>query len=608
MLGLFKKILSKSQAAPPPPAVPARPAPLARPPLPRPRVAAPAAAVSAPAPSPVHVPQMVPKQSAAIAPEPVPAPAPVPTALPPSNGTHVHICLATIAANVPESISHKVPANADQFVAIPVELVLPQLSRGQVVLTAAELCECSPEFFGALSGHNDVQVALPIADIVKQISPEQFVRRSQRRVEVPTDITSVFAPGGQGVSVAQPAAPAAPSAPAYRAQPAVTTTSAQPAPAASNPASRISMSPQAMAALKAATAAPAPARPAAPPPRAITPVAPAPAPLSRPAAAPVPKKAFPAIAKPTGHLAVPLASVCPEWDQEVRKQLVDVDVAQHQILVPLELLEPAMKSGKVLFSWAEVAAWIQPPLVIPPTPKVGEMPVELPLRVLAPLFMASQRSATQKRVSIDESIPDLFGGENGNGNGSSSAQIQSAPRAPQPAPAPAAPVAPARAVTPVSAPAPAPMRAVSAPLPKIEPTTVSAPAAAPDKTSLEEIIGSIGSRLGAKEIVANTARLPGVTGTLLAMTDGLLVTSNTPPTVKAETIAAFLPQMFGRMNQYTKELALGPLQQLTLGVEDGQWHVIKCPNIYFAVLGKHGEALPLNLLSQVAAELSSQSN
>jgi predicted regulator of Ras-like GTPase activity (Roadblock/LC7/MglB family) len=108
--------------------------------------------------------------------------------------------------------------------------------------------------------------------------------------------------------------------------------------------------------------------------------------------------------------------------------------------------------------------------------------------------------------------------------------------------------------------------------------------------------------------VANASRLPGAAGALLAMNDGLLVTSQTPQGVKSETIAAFLPQMFGRMNQYTKELALGPLQQLTLGVAGGQWHVVKCETIYFAVLGRPGESLPLNLLAQVAAELSSQSN
>ncbi len=147
-------------------------------------------------------------------------------------------------------------------------------------------------------------------------------------------------------------------------------------------------------------------------------------------------------------------------------------------------------------------------------------------------------------------------------------------------------------------------KAASAPVPAAPPAT----SAAAQDPEVDEIIGGSGSRLGAKEIVSNTVRLPGVVGALLAMSDGLLVTSNTPPSVKAETIAAFLPQMFGRMNQYTKELALGPLQQLTLGVEAGQWHVIKCPNIYFAVLGKRGEPLALNLLAQVAAELSSQSN
>src|SRR4030095_13546773 len=114
----------------------------------------------------------------------------------------------------------------------------------------------------------------------------------------------------------------------------------------------------------------------------------------------VPKKPA-APAKLTGELAVPLSSVCTDWIDEVRTQLIDVDVAQSQILVPLELLVPLMKSGGILFSWEEVAGALQPPLTIPPTPKVGEMPVELPLKVIAPLFMANHRSGGQKRVTVD---------------------------------------------------------------------------------------------------------------------------------------------------------------------------------------------------------------
>lgn len=316
--------------------------------------------------------------------------------------------------------------------------------------------------------------------------------------------------------------------------------------------------------------------------------------------------------KPKGEVIVPLAQVCNDWVREVRAQLNDVDIEKANIHVPLEFLEPALKSGKPLFSWAEVASWIQPKLSSPPTPKVGEMPVELPLKVVAPLFMALHRTGNQKRADVDQTIPDLFGNgttppPSGQSNGHSAA-----PSAPAAAPF----TPPARSVTP-AAPAnvlrmpaqPEPETQVAAqPAPTPAPAVSTPQAESPQEFRVEEVIGESGSRFSAKEIVANALRVPGVTGALLAMNDGLLVTSQTSPQVKAETVAAFLPQMFGRMNQYTKELALGQLQHLTLGVPGGQWLVIKSESIYFAVLGKPGQSLPLNLLTQVAAELSSQSN
>lgn len=351
-------------------------------------------------------------------------------------------------------------------------------------------------------------------------------------------------------------------------------------------------------------------------PKATTPSANPAAALSRPPA--TVQKKQPSRPKVTGHLKVPLASVCGDWIDEVRAQLTDVDTAQAEILVPLELLEPAMKSGRVLFSWQEVAGWIQPPLAIPPTPKVGEMPVELSLKAIAPLFMNSHRGGAQKRLTVDDAIPDLFAG----GDSSALVQIQPPPPVPTPVvPAPA--VAPSRVTVPP--PSPIPAERITTPVEpepvKIVPTapTVSATAPAtpaaktPPSTpavaqvSVEQIIGSPTTRCGPKEIVARASKLPGVTGALLAMSDGLLVTNHLPSELKAETIAAFLPQMFGRMNQYTKELALGSLERLALTVEGGEWQVFKCPEIYFAVLGKRGEALPLNLLAQIAAELSSQS-
>ena len=518
MLGLFRKILSRSEAP-----QPARPAPAVRPPLPPPRLRSPVAPVRpvtvSPSPASTAITQAATNASRE---ESV------------TNGTHVRVALAAIAATLPQSISHKLPANPDQFVIIPVEKIRPQLQYGQIVMTAAELRECSPEYFAALAGQDDLTIVLPLGDIVKQLSPEQFTRRKQRRVEVPIEVGPIFTPNAQGVTIAKPAV-AQPS-PTYRAQPTLTSTTAQAAPAPAAPASRISMSPQMLASLKAAAASPtastppAPAKPAVTPPRAMAP-APIPPVTPAPAPAPLPKKILPVVSKPEGELAIPLAAVCPEWPQEVRVQLTDVEIDQHQILVPLELLEPAMKSGRVLFTWAEVASWMQPPLAIPPTPKVGEMAVELPLKVIAPLFMGNQRTATQKRVAVDETIPDLFNGGSGSGRGKENSPRNGIPST-APTPTSNPPVAKAPVTPPVARPAP-PASTVSTPLPKAEPKISIAPA--PEEISIEQVLGGAANRFGAKEIVNNTARLPGVAGALLVLSDGLLVTSSTPPAVRTST-------------------------------------------------------------------------
>ena len=123
---------------------------------------------------------------------------------------------------------------------------------------------------------------------------------------------------------------------------------------------------------------------------------------------------------------------------------------------------------------------------------------------------------------------------------------------------------------------------------------------------IEALLGTSAGKFSPKEVIQNVCKLPSVTGALLAMTDGLTVASIMPPGVKADTMAAFLPQMFGRMTQYTKELGLGALQSMTLTVEGGCWQVFKQPNIYFAVCGKPGDPMPINLLAQIAAELSNQ--
>jgi predicted regulator of Ras-like GTPase activity (Roadblock/LC7/MglB family) len=106
------------------------------------------------------------------------------------------------------------------------------------------------------------------------------------------------------------------------------------------------------------------------------------------------------------------------------------------------------------------------------------------------------------------------------------------------------------------------------------------------------------------EIVQRTSLLPGVSGALIALQDGLLVASCMPPEWKTETVAAFLPQIFGRMNQYTKELKMGELQSVTFTIDHGALQIYAAGIIYFATLSKPEEPLPIYELNLIARELS----
>lgn len=108
------------------------------------------------------------------------------------------------------------------------------------------------------------------------------------------------------------------------------------------------------------------------------------------------------------------------------------------------------------------------------------------------------------------------------------------------------------------------------------------------------------------EVLKLLVALPEIEGAFLAMQDGLLVSAELPSQFKAETVAAFLPQIFGRMNQYTKELQLGGLSSLTFVVNNVAWQIFKSGGIYLVALSKPGKNLPGEKLNIIAAELGKQ--
>ncbi|HEV2207793.1 MAG TPA: roadblock/LC7 domain-containing protein [Verrucomicrobiae bacterium] len=543
------------------------------------------------------------------------------------------------------------PDVGDLTVSVPLEKVLAQLSRGAIKVYFGELRQAAPEVFTTQNDKDRVLVPLPLDEILTRLNPALITRRrAQRQIEVPAEISSPFDLNADGqLSYFQPAQDeaAAPARPARQTKPAASPSPARvnsprpqptapaPAPAAVTPHTESVNAPMRVA-LKSVPTPPAPAAqplppaaprpaPAAPAPAAAplrltvkpasdtgfaraaaapgapapAPAAPAPAPMrltvkpasdtgftraaaaaKTPAQAPAPAVAAPTPPQPaapapastrnsTETLVVALAAVAEHWPDEVRKELVASNLVDAKLAVPVNLIEQSLKQGRIVFSWKLVRSWIRP-AVAPTASAQDSTTLELPLKAVAPAFLARQQehAGPQQRVAVDEDIPNLFFGF------------------PQP-------------------------------------ESATPPVARPSDTNFyvwddsSEMVRSDGSdarkptpgtKFVAKyatpnEVVSRAAALDGVVGALIALPDGLMVANRLPPELNADTLAAFLPQIFGKVSSCTKELRMGDLNNLNFTVGNIPWKIFRVNSIFFAAFGKAAEPLPTAQLAALAAEL-----
>jgi predicted regulator of Ras-like GTPase activity (Roadblock/LC7/MglB family) len=282
-------------------------------------------------------------------------------------------------------------------------------------------------------------------------------------------------------------------------------------------------------------------------------------------------------------MAIPLATVSQAWPETLRKEIEALNLADAVLAVPVETLEAGLKSGKVAFLWKQVCQWLE---ACPPdafASSFADVPLDWPLSVIAPLFMKARPQKAPKPKALKSDIPDVFAPTN----------------RPNAAPAPVA----------APEPEPEPEPEVVAPLPR---AVATPPAAEPALTGPRKVPKDLAELFGdpekrnwtPNEIVHKTCTLPGLDGALIALQDGLLVASCMPPAWKSETISAFLPQIFGRMHQYTRELKMGELMSVGFTVEHGTLQIFNAGIIYFAALCKQGDSLPVAELNLIARELS----
>ena len=94
---------------------------------------------------------------------------------------------------------------------------------------------------------------------------------------------------------------------------------------------------------------------------------------------------------------------------------------------------------------------------------------------------------------------------------------------------------------------------------------------------------------------------------MVALEEGLVIAQKLPAGFSADTFAAFMPQIFGRLEKYTAEMQLGAATEITIQSEHGPCHIARRGKLYFGTLGRPGEKLPDslgNLANQLAAHNS----
>jgi len=501
-----------------------------------------------------------------------------------------HLSLAAIVARFPEDLKPLLLREPDPAatVALPLPTILKQLPIGSVKMSLASLHRQAHGLLKPLPPGDKRSVEVPLAEVFRHIRLDTLRRRpDQRVVMVPENGFNLF---GDSTN------PYALSPDAYEEvvepEPLVLDLTADAVPETPRMLKMdFGLGEHAGNGAAAQSKVPAPSpsgRAIAPPPdltliqptnAAVKPPPTVQQPSSTGAVAPKPVPVPSAVALPEGPtLALPLTSLAADWPEDIRTEIAALDPAT-TVTLPVNEVTTQLAKGRVTFSWAQIHAWLQP-LPAAPSAAAGETTLKLPLKVVAPAFLPTSKKLERKSMAVDADIPALF----------------SDGRPPEEAPA--APEQPAaeQVAEPVAEP----------------PAEAAAPEeAAPAK--LPETVGEIFHQPHKRdwtpaEIVAGTVTLPGVAGAIVALQEGLQVAASLPEGVKSDVVAAFLPQIFARLNQYSGEMRLGDVDDLLFTTHGAHCQIYRLGYIYFAVLGKAGESLPWHELRLITEELARQTH
>ena len=302
-----------------------------------------------------------------------------------------------------------------------------------------------------------------------------------------------------------------------------------------------------------------------------------------PAPTPFPAPAAPRTAAPAPTIFVTLGSLCDNWPEVLKNEILSSPLAKANVPLDGAIVLPGLKRGRVTMTWKQLRILAQPGS---PGSQKDNLELELPLKVIAPLFLTAQKNPAkpQSKAAVSADIPDLFFGF------PTSSATPAPPAAPilPPLPKPPEAKAPESKDTNYFA------RGEDGEAPQVNEAAPRREVPQTDFTSRQ---------VQPKDIVSRATALSGVAGSVVAMQDGLCVASRVPAELNADTLAAFLPQIFERVNQSTRELRMGALNNINFTVGSVPWKIFRVNAVYFAAFGRAGEQLPSAQLAQLAGEL-----
>jgi predicted regulator of Ras-like GTPase activity (Roadblock/LC7/MglB family) len=503
------------------------------------------------------------------APVGLPIPQSFPVDVPSSSSDSISISLESVINRLPAALRSHVgdSGRAHVSILVPIKRISEQLLRGTVKISFGELKQASPVgTFVRSTSEDGTFIELPMQEIIPRLNSSYLARRAgQRRIEVPDDVFPVFGPKGQtilpsenratGKSLIIPPSIALPLSPVSSA----IVAGIQQSDIRLSVAETSSAAPSATISADASVADEQTARILSPKPDIAS------------------SNDGREDNEENGVFTIKLQSIASGWPLNVRQEITQASLFHLSVELPAVEIETAMKRGKAVFTWKQIRTRIKSAIPLKSSLN-DETQVELSLAAIVPLFLARKKEGKpRKSVSGGEHIPDIF---------------TSSASGPSPTPI---------AFTPPT----------DATLPDFEePSTPPESALEPAK-STELPRNDLGRIFGHPEkqnwtpveIVQKTSALTGTAGAVITLQDGLLVAGELPPGQKTETFAAFLPQIFSKIDQYTAEMKLGKISEISVVVDKIPLQIFKTGKVFFGILGRSGQLLPMAKLSAIAVEL-----